>query len=256
MNVFLRSIVAVSVLVFSTQLYAHFDKTPTEKCAKTEITDQLLTKNRAFTEVYKFEFRGREFIGYPDVFSPVIFPSSPAVKEIPVPKGAAFLEIGPGTGIFSVQAALSGAGRVVAIDINPNAVANTQANAALHGVGDKVTAMVGDLFSPLGKDEKFDVIFWSIPFCHRPDPDKKMGNLELSVFDPEHEFLQRYLEGAGYHLADGGKVILTYSCTHGDLDFMLHFAEAYSWNVREIQEDHNDFISVELYEFTPQPSIH
>jgi len=49
-------------------------------------------------------------------------------NNLPVVDGEEMLEIGPGTGVISITAAYKGAKKVVAIDINPDAVRNTQAN--------------------------------------------------------------------------------------------------------------------------------
>ena len=130
-----------------------------------QIAAEKVKQNEAVTTKQTFEIQGRKYVVFPGVFSPLIFPSSKAVETIPVHQGESFLEIGSGTGVFSVMAALEGASRVVAVDINPEAVKNTIENARLHHVEDRVTAIESDIFSAV--QGQFDVIFWNIPFADK-----------------------------------------------------------------------------------------
>ncbi|MCU1353656.1 MAG: ribosomal protein methyltransferase [Acidimicrobiales bacterium] len=57
-----------------------------------------------------------------------------------VAPGDRVLDVGCGSGVLAVAAARVGAGRVVAVDINPAAVVATEANAAANGVDGVVTA--------------------------------------------------------------------------------------------------------------------
>lgn len=59
--------------------------------------------------------------------------------------GAAVLDVGTGSGILAIAAALLGAARVDAVDIDPAAVQATQENAARNGVGDIVRVEQGSL---------------------------------------------------------------------------------------------------------------
>jgi ribosomal protein L11 methyltransferase len=54
--------------------------------------------------------------------------------------GARVLDVGCGSGVLAVVAARLGAGEVVAVDVDPEAVTATAANAAANGVGDRVRA--------------------------------------------------------------------------------------------------------------------
>lgn len=224
------------------------EKMPIEKINKTQVTDILLEKNKAIQEIYLFDFNGRECIGFPNVFSPEIFQSPSVLNSLPMRDGEEFLEIGSGTGIFSIQAALAGASRVTAVDINPDAVENTRQNVLKHGLTDRVDSYLSDIFSNIPQHSLFDTIFWSIPFCHRSDPSKQMSFLERAVFDPEHELLRRFLEGGKSYLKAGGRMLLNYSTSHGDIEVFHHYASEYGWRVKLVNQVKKDFISVELYE--------
>lgn len=71
------------------------------------------------------------------------------------------LDVGCGSGILTTQLALNGAAHVRAIDIQPQAVANTLSNAFRNGVAERVSGDVVDLYTFI-PDEKYDVIVASL----------------------------------------------------------------------------------------------
>ena len=242
-----RQILPIILLLLSSCVSPRF----IEKADKIMGADALMQKNSEIKERYTFSFRGLEFVGFPNVYSPVIFPGASKQSELHTHEGESFLEIGSGTGIFSVLAALNGADRVVATDINPDAVANTKENAHLHKVADKLTTLLGDMFEPLAKNDVFDVIFFNIPFCHR-NKKETASMLSKSLFDPEHDLLHRFFKEGQKHLKPTGRMLLGYSTTHGDITLMHRWAEQYGWDVKMLSKDGDeskDFITVELYEF-------
>src|SRR3989442_9595478 len=84
---------------------------------------------------------------FPSVFHPKYFGSSSIlanfVASLPL-RGKSLLEIGCGSGVVALCAARAGA-EVTAVDINPEAVRCTLANAAKNKL--RVNARIGDLFS-------------------------------------------------------------------------------------------------------------
>src|SRR5262245_1972814 len=63
------------------------------------------------------------------VFAPVYTQSTGLFSGwLPYPVGGAFLEVGSGTGVIAVTAALSGCASVTALDITESAVDNTRMN--------------------------------------------------------------------------------------------------------------------------------
>lgn len=67
-----------------------------------------------------------------------------ALEEMGV-DGAAVLDLGCGSGILSIAAALLGAEHVTALDIDPQAIKATKQNAAENGVADRIEADTGTL---------------------------------------------------------------------------------------------------------------
>jgi ribosomal protein L11 methyltransferase len=69
------------------------------------------------------------------------------------------LDVGCGSGVLAVVAALLGAAEVVAVDVDPEAVTATGANAAANGVADRVRACS----SPVAElDEPYDLVVGNI----------------------------------------------------------------------------------------------
>lgn len=76
--------------------------------------------------------------------------------------GRAVLDMGCGTGILAILAALKGgATRIVAIDIDPTATESAIENSNANRVGDEIEILTGDA-SLLASQEKFDLILANI----------------------------------------------------------------------------------------------
>src|SRR3989338_3764874 len=119
-------------------------------------TREVLEQSKTETEPYRVTVSGKEFIVLPNVFSPKYFHDTELFAEnFPVQSGEEMLEIGPGTGVISIVAIYKGAKKVLAIDINPDAVKNTQTNIDLHDMKEKIEVRHGNLFESLKPNEKF-----------------------------------------------------------------------------------------------------
>ena len=83
-----------------------------------------------------------------------------------VKDGDRVADIGSGSGILSAAAALLGAKKVIAVDIDPNAVSATRECAELNGVSDKIDALCSSLADALS--ESPDIVVANIfagPVC-------------------------------------------------------------------------------------------
>ncbi|HMM78741.1 MAG TPA: methyltransferase [Pyrinomonadaceae bacterium] len=219
-----------------------------------DITNEYLLRNRALPEVYTFEFNGRSFVGLNTVFAPPIFEDSFFFCEaLSGQDGEKLLEIGSGTGLIAVTQALTGC-NVTAVDLNPDAVANTRINSILHGVEQRVDAFVSDVFEQVDKGARFDRIFWNAPFVQQALEEDNL--LQRSVFDPNYRSIQKYLSGFDSYLKDNGEAFLGFSSTSGDRPLLERLCRESRISLRLIQEsrlaDENgnyDFI-LELFELT------
>jgi SAM-dependent methyltransferase len=128
-----------------------------------------------------------------DVFSPSIAPSGRlglAFSSMPDIRGLRVLDVGCGGGVIAGLMALNGASRVVGIDINPNAIEDARLNSKHLKIEEKVDFRLGDLLSPLRKDEFFDVIYADLPFTEGTPGDM----LERAFFDPGLISIRRLIE--------------------------------------------------------------
>jgi carbamoyltransferase len=113
--------------------------------------------------------------------------------------GARVLDLCTGSGVQALLQA-QGAESVVAIDVNPRAVAMVRYNAELNGV-DNVEARVGDLYSPV-RDERFDLILANPPFVSSPYEQAPSYHSGGPTGD---RVLRRVIRGWGDHLTKGGR---------------------------------------------------
>ncbi|MGV9267227.1 methyltransferase [Kitasatospora sp. NPDC003701] len=156
-----------------------------------------------------FTLLGREWSLHRGVWPSTLSAATEVMASmVPYPRDGSFLEVGCGTGVIAVTAALSGCASVTALDINEKAVANTVANAERHGVGDRVRVLHSDMYSALDPLSRFDTIFWNVPWTYVEDGFALSSDIHTAVFDPGYRGQARYLAGAHEHLTDGGRLLL------------------------------------------------
>ena len=118
------------------------------------------------------------------------------------------LDMGTGSGILAIALASEpGVTRIVAVDINPDAIDYSQRRAEKSGVLGRIEFRVGDLFEGMD-DEGFDWILFNPPYLPSEGPADEASWSGGEVGD---EVIGRFLEEAGDHLNPGGAVIMVYS---------------------------------------------
>lgn len=151
-------------------------------------------------------YRDLNISTYPDVYVPDE-DSFLLAENLNIPKGAKVLDVGTGTGILALTAAKM-ASSVVGVDVNPKAVELAKKNAKENGIKN-VRFLERDLFSAIGKEEKFDVIIFNPPY------------LPVEEYDPLGKawsggrggmvVIRRFLVEAPAHLAENGIILLLLS---------------------------------------------
>ncbi len=166
------------------------------------------------------------------------------LRSVKCSSGELVLDMGCGSGIIAVKAALQGA-KVIAVDINKEAVKNTLFNARMNNV--KVFAIAGDLFSPLKKSLKFDKIFFNPPYLPEKLDEKDVLSLAWCGGKDGIEIILRFLEELPDFLKENGKCFMVVS-TLAKLDKVEKFLEKISMEKRKISEISFFFERLELWE--------
>jgi HemK-related putative methylase len=155
----------------------------------------------------------------PQVFNPVLLRTGAFLARTlaSLPLGDAggeisILDMGAGSGVGAVFAARRGA-RVVAVDINPQAVRCTRMNALLNHLEDQIDVREGDLFVPVA-GLKFDIVLFNPPFYRgapRSDLDRAWRGLDV---------FERFARGLADALKPGGRALVVLS-SDGDCQELL-----------------------------------
>ncbi len=182
-----------------------------------------------------FELLGRRWDLLDDVWPPAYSPGGELHADlIPFGAMASFLEMGSGTGVMSVLAALAGCRRVLALDLNPAAVENTVRNARRHGVADRVEARTSDLYAAVAPGERFDGIYWNPPFLDAP-AERLDGSLwHETMFDPGYAKLRRFLVQGADLLTPAGRIYLWFGEALGRPTLIGELASGAGLAVREL----------------------
>lgn len=144
---------------------------------------------------------------------PKVYPPSDdtylLLEALNVPYKAKFLDLGSGTGIIGIYAALNGASYVLSIDINPIASLLTYCNAYINGVSDIVNSINASLFTALRRKRIFDVIAFNPPYL----PVEEEGLLERAWSGgiSGRKVIDEFLRNIDEYLAGNGEIFMVQS---------------------------------------------
>lgn len=163
---------------------------------------------------------GLPLVVLPQVFNPVLFRTGEIMARTiaasplaePRPGDARALDLGTGSGVGAVFAARRGF-RVVAVDLNSEAVRCARLNALLHRLEDRIEVREGDLFGPVAS-ETFDLVLFNPPFFRGTPKDR------LDLAWRGTDVLERFAAGLAGALSPGGTALLALS-TDGACDSLL-----------------------------------
>ena len=111
-----------------------------------------------------------------------------AMLEEYLENGASVLDIGCGSGILSVAAALLGAGSVLALDLDSVAVEVAEKNVRLNNAESKVSVIRSDIVSEVPAGKKFDVV---------------VANIIADVIIRLNDSILKYIKKPGIYICSG-----------------------------------------------------
>jgi release factor glutamine methyltransferase len=157
------------------------------------------------------------------------------------------LDMGTGSGIGAILAA-SQSSDVVAVDINPKAVAAAAANAARNGLAERIRFRESDVFSMV--DGNFDLLLFDPPFRWF----KARDLLELGTADENYRALTAFMTQARRFLRPGGRILLHFG-TSGDIDYLYQLIDAagFTKEVLATEQLTRDDLAVTYYVFRLTP---
>lgn len=197
--------------------------------------DQFIEKSLEHTEPYVVTIDGLEIDVHPQVLSPKYSYSSQFIKQNwDIRPEMKVIDMGTGTGVLAVYAGQQGC-TVLALDVNPYAVENTQMNIIRHQLQDKVQVKLSDLFSAVDEKNHVDRIVFNAPFWSR-QADESIP-LTLALFDENYAIANKFLEQARDFLLPEGRVLLCYSTQDERYDEIRPIIEKKHWTIeKEVKE--------------------
>jgi SAM-dependent methyltransferase len=140
---------------------------------------------------------GKKIVVFPEVYKPL--ENEHAVVDY-MRRGDRVLDLGCGSGVCTVFAAAK-AKDVLAVDISPAAVRNTEENVRLHGLKN-VVVRYSDMFS--GVEGKFDIVLANPPYIALDFKD------EQEQFATSVRYLPTLFDQVGEHLTPDGRLLVQF----------------------------------------------
>jgi release factor glutamine methyltransferase len=157
------------------------------------------------------------------------------------------LDVGTGCGLLAVLAAKV-VKKVVATDVNSIAVRCTLQNAVLNNVADKMDIRQGELFEPIKKGERFDVILFNAPYL--PSEEWEEQDLASQAWDggeTGRKVIDRFIREASAYLRENGRILLVQS-TLSDVEQSFRMFAEFGLDAKVIAEKKVDFETIVVIE--------
>jgi release factor glutamine methyltransferase len=198
----------------------------------TKMQNDRMNKTCAFPESGQvFNFLELKFVAYPGVFLP-FNESQRLIENFTINSGDTVLDVCTGTGIIAIWAAYQGAKKVIALDINPQAVRTTQSNINMHALESRIMVKLSDMFEEIKEGQYFDVITGNLPFRNK----KAKNFIEASVWDTNLKVHKNFFARVKNHLKPGGRIYLL-QANFGAVNEMLELAERSGLKIKLICEN-------------------
>lgn len=217
---------------------------------RVEYRDMIM--RRAENEPLQYILGEQEFMGLPFVVTPAVliprFDTEVLVSEA-LTQGKEYdsplvLDLGTGSGAIALSLAyFLPKAQVIAVDISPEALNVARENSKQLGVVDRVRFICGDMFSPLNKDDRFNLIVSNPPYIS----EEEFTTLAPEVKKEPYHALYGGIDGLDYYrhisvkapeyMVKGGHLLMEIGWRQGQLVSELLKENSFS-NVR-ILKDYN-----------------
>lgn len=209
------------------ELYTTFDEVPRDelRTAFRELVRHRAEGTPVAYLVGRREFYSLNFRVGPGVLIPRPETELLVVALLDLAKGRSsgeplsVVDVGTGSGILAVCAAKHlPKAQVTAIDISPKALETAAANAADHGVADRIEFIQSDLFAAVPEERQFDFIVSNPPYVSTSEMAKLAR--EVKDFEPHEaleagprgtEVIERLIPQAAQRLRPGGHLLIEIS---------------------------------------------
>jgi release factor glutamine methyltransferase len=218
---------------------------PEEHAAVAQVREQIIERLRNTPETgQEVDYLGKNFFVKKGVFWPR--PDSvPLVTNYVINPGEVVLDVCTGSGVIAVFSALKEASKVVALDINPDAIECVDINAKRYGVDGKIDARVSDVLSALKPEEIFDVVTCNPPFT---DEASEGDMASRTLRDPGLVVAKSFFANIGNHLKTGGRMYVS-QASSGNVEDMLKLASDAGFDAEMIGKKDMGQNSLEFYAF-------
>jgi release factor glutamine methyltransferase len=221
------------------------DLSSDERIAIAKVRAEIIERLRNTPEEGTYvDYLGEKFFVKKGVFWPRP-DSMPLVENFVIEPGEVSLDVCTGSGVIAIFSALKGADKVVALDINPDAIESAKINAEAFKVEGIIDARVSDVLSALKEDELFDVITCNPPFTDEPS-EGDMASRTLR--DPGLRVAKDFFKNIEPHLKSGGRVYVS-QANSGNVNDMLTLANEAGFVPRMIGKKEIGQNSLEFYAF-------
>jgi release factor glutamine methyltransferase len=142
-----------------------------------------------------------------------------------VAEGETVLDVGTGCGILAVIASKK-AEKVVATDVNPHAVKCAKQNADANRASSKIQVRLGDLFEPISRTEKFNIIVFNAPYLPSTQSEhRSWSGRAWAGGSTGRRIIDRFMKDAPSHLTTKGRILLVQSTLSNVKETLRKFRE-------------------------------
>jgi len=177
-----------------------------------------------------FSYQEKEFFVDKRVYVPEVA-SLLMVDNYCIKSGDHVLDIGTGSGFIAILSAYKGADKVVAIDINPDAINNAKTNVERHQFSSIIDVRLSDMFEKVRADEEFDVVTVNLPFVIHPS--SKM--IERALWDPEFVAHKLFFKGIRNFLRLNGRIYIV-QANFGAVDELKRLVSQTGFSINKIAQ--------------------